>query len=241
MATYYLVAHTPLAAGKEGFPREGGRPYFPGALLKESIEEALFFYALGKNPDFAEMVRVFLLAGKFSRVGNIKDFLLERLRERYLELQELDLPDKIFLPEITSRFIQTVEIATGKILSKREHQVFIGVVPFEAEIPGVLKYAGLSYCEGLARAELRHFRETLPKLIPFYEDLTNRLRSFHIPLRTGYWTEDPFGGLLLAYWRVKEVRDVIKKRLKRDPLPQNVLYSPKDKATFGWVELAENI
>ncbi|NPA49512.1 MAG: hypothetical protein GXO20_05970 [Thermodesulfobacteria bacterium] len=241
MAAYYLVAHTPLAAGKKGFPREEDRPYFPGSLLRESIEEALFFYALGKHPDFAEMVRVFLLAGNFSKIENIKDFLLTRLRERYLELQELVLPEKIFLPEITSRLIQTVEIKTGKILSQREHQVFIGVVPFDAEIPGVLKYAGLSYCQALARAELRHFRETLPKLVPFYEDLTNRLRRFHIPLRTGCWTEDPFGGLLLAYWRVKEVRDVIKKRLKRDPLPQNVLYSPKDRATFGWVEIAENI
>ena len=241
MARYYLVAHTPLAAGQKGFPREGGRPYFPGALLREAVEEALFFYALGKHPDFAEMVRVFLLAGNFSQIGNVRDFLLERLREKYLELQELTLPEKIFLPEISSRLIHTVEVATGKVLKKREHQVFIGVVAFEAEIPGVLKYAGLSYCEALARAELRHFRATLPKLVPFYEDLTNRLRQFYFPLRAGHWTDDPFGGLLLAYWRVKEVREVIKRRLKRDPLPQNVLYSPKDKATFGWVEITPNV
>ena len=241
MSKFYLLAHTPLAAGPRGFPRQEGRPYLKGNILRESIEEALFFYALGKHPDFAEMVRVFLLAGKFSQIENIKDFLLTRLRERYLELQELVLPEKIFLPEITTRLVQTIEIATGKVLKKREHQVFIGTVSFKAEIPGVLKYAGLSYCEGLARAELRHLRETLPKLIPFYEDLTNRLRNFYIPLRTGFWTEDPFGGLLLAYWRVKEVREVIKRRLKRDPLPQNVLYSPKDRATFGWVEIAETI
>ena len=241
MATYYLLAHTPLAAGKDGFPKEEGRPYFPGAALREALEEALFFYALGKEPDFAEMVRVFLMAGKFSRVGNVKDFLLARLRERYLELKELVLPQKIFLPEITARLVQTVEVNTGKILSRREHQVFIGVVSFEGEIPGVFKYAGLSFCEALARAELRHFRATMPKLVPFYEDLTNRLRSFYLPLRAGYWTDDPFGGLLLAYWRVKEVREVIKRRLKRDPLPQNVLFSPKDRATFGWVEISTEL
>ncbi len=241
MEKYYLLAHTPLAASPKGFPRQEGRPYLSGDILRESIEEALFFYALGKHPDFAEMVRVFLLAGKFSRIENIKDFLLTRLRERYLELQELVLPKKIFLPEITVRPVQTIEVSTGKILKKREHQVFIGTTSFEAQIPGVIKYAGLSYCEGLARTELKHFREKLPKLILFYEDLTNRFRNFYIPLRTGFWTEDPFGGLLLAYWRVKEVREVIRRRLKRDPLPQNVLYSPKDRATFGWVEIAEII
>ncbi len=241
MASLYLVAHTPLAAGPKGFPKEGGRPYLPGALLTEAAEEALFFYALGKHPDFAEMVRAFLLAGNFSQVGNVKDFLLARLRERYLELQELTFPEKIFLPEIQSRFIQTIEVASGRIVAKREHQVFVGVVPLEAEVPTVLKYAGLSYCEALARAELRHLRSTVPKLVPFYEDLTNRLRRFHFPLRAGYWTDDPFGGLLLAYWRVKEVREIIKRRLKRDPLPQNILFSPRDKATFGWVEITEKI
>ncbi|AEH44679.1 hypothetical protein Thein_0801 [Thermodesulfatator indicus DSM 15286] len=238
---YYLVAHTPLAAEAKGFPREGGKPYFPGQLLRESIEEALFFYALGKHPDFAELVRVFLMAGNFDKIASVKDFLLERLRERYLELQELVLPEKIWLEEITSRLVHTIEVSTGRILKKREHQVFIGVAEFEAEIPQVMKYAGLSYCEGLARAELRHLRETMSKLVPFYEDLTNRLRNFQIPLRTGYWTDDPFGGLLLAYWRVKEVREVIKRRLKRDPLPETVLYSPKDKATFGWIEITENV
>ncbi|WP_022852913.1 hypothetical protein [Thermodesulfatator atlanticus] len=238
---YFLVAHTPLAAGEAGFPREGEKPYFPGSLLRASMEETLFFYALGKHPDFAELVRVFLLAGKFEKIATVRDFLLAILRGKYLELEEISLPEKIWLGDISSRLVQTIEVSTGKILKKREHQVFIGVASFEAEIPSVMKYAGLSYCESLARAELRHFRETMPKLVPFYEDLTNRLRSFQIPLRTGYWTEDPFGGLLLAYWRVKDVRSIIKKRFKRDPLPETLLYSPKDKATFGWVEITESI
>ncbi|OAG28280.1 hypothetical protein [Thermodesulfatator autotrophicus] len=237
----YLVAHTPIAAQETGFPREGGKPFFPGSLIRTSIEEALFFYALGKHSDFAELVRVFLMAGNFDKISSVKDFLLDRLCERYLELQELVLPEKIWLEEITIRLVQTIEVSSGRIIKKKEHQVFVGVAEFEAEIPQVIKYAGLSYCEGLARAELRHFRETMPKLVPFYEDLTNRLRQFHIPLRTGYWTDDPFGGLLLAYWRVKEVREVIKRRLKRDPLPETILYSPKDKATFGWVEITESL
>lgn len=241
MRIRYLLAHTPLAAGKEGFPKKEGRPFFPGALLKEALETALFFYALGKDPEFAELVRVFLLAGRFDQISSVRDFLLERLRERYAELSELEVPERIFLPEISSRRVLVVDLEKGEVLKRKEHQVFIGVLPLEIELPGVFKYAGLSFCEALARAELRRLREKIPALVPFYEELTNRLRRMEVPLRAGYWTEDVFSGLLLAYWRVKEVREVIKRRLREDPLPRTLLYSPKDRATFGWIELAYEI
>jgi hypothetical protein len=241
MRIRYLLAHTPLAAGKRGFPKENGTPFFPGPVLRESLETAFFFYALGKDPEFAELVRVFLLAGRFDRIGSVRDFLLERLRERYAELAELEIPEVIWLPEITSRRVFTVDLETGEVLKRRDHQVFLGVLSLEMELPGVFKYAGLSFCEALARAELRRLRERVPALVPFYEGLTNRLRRMEIPLRAGYWTEDVFAGLLLAYWRVKEVREVIRRRLREDPAPRTLLYSPKDRATFGWIELASEI
>ncbi|NPB08978.1 MAG: hypothetical protein GXO17_01365 [Thermodesulfobacteria bacterium] len=241
MEIKYLLAHTPLAAGRQGFPKEEGKPYLPGRLLRESLETALFFYALGKDPEFAELVRVFLLAGKFERIASVRDFLLERLRERYEEVAALELPEKIFLPDITSRRILTVDLENGEIVRRGDHQVFIGVLPLELDLPGIFKYAGLSFCEALARAELRRLRETIPSLVPFYEGLTNRLRRMTVCLRTGYWTDDVFGGLLLAYWRVKEVREVIRRRLREDPAPRTLLYSPKDKATLGWIELTDEI
>jgi len=56
-------------------------------------------------------------------------------------------------------------------------------------------------------------------------------------LRLGYWTDDPYRGKLLAFWRVPEVRRALRQHLGRaaDPRPRTVLYAPGVRRTLGWV------
>ena len=160
MEHYYLLAHTPLAADKRGFALAQGQAFWSGAALRQALETALFFYALGKDPEFAGLVKVFLLAGRFDRIPSVREFLLEWLRERYAELEELELPESLSLEEVLSRPVFTIDLDTGAIVKRDEHQVFIGVLELFGHIPEVFRYAGLSFSEALAWAELHRVRES---------------------------------------------------------------------------------
>ncbi|NPA58343.1 MAG: hypothetical protein GXN94_03495, partial [Aquificae bacterium] len=71
----------------------------------------------------------------------------------------------------------------------------------------------------------------------FYEPLIDRMKKWDIPLRVGMWTEVSFKGDLLFFWRIKEVREYLIKKLKVDIRPRYVLYLPKEKQTTGWIEI----
>ncbi len=235
-----LVLYAPVAVSPEGFPRnEQGRPYLPGEAVRQAVFTAVFVYATRRDRAFRERVRREVTA----RVPNraLPD-LLRRLEDLLLHrwpwLVGLHVPD-IPLRQVERLRVLWIRLEDGQVegeaMLETTRDVLPLPVPCTGEQQALLDAAGRSFTEALADAEWRWIRDVLPQLEPFYQDLKGHvLKHAPLPLRVGYWTDDPYQGRLLAFWRVPEVRRVVRNLYRRDPRPSTVLYAPRLQQTLGW-------
>ena len=101
-----------------------------------------------------------------------------------------------------------------------------------------IKNACLAYSRALAEYEHKALKDTeLEDLI--VEIQNNIANEWEIPIRVGHWTNTPYKGDLLFFWRVKEVRDYLLKHLHIDIRPKDVLYLPRTNEFLGWGEIKD--
>ena len=235
-----LLCWTPVIFNRKGFPRdEEGRPFLPKDVFIEAIISSVIFYYVKKDREIENRVKNYLLSQdvKFDEVSNrVKEIVLNK----YPVLEQLYIPEKIYLSEnnLQEKYIEVFDLKKWEDVKGFKTEVFKGVVSVEIESPEIekIKSAAHSFAEALAKIE-RSFLKDHPLSLLFYDPLINDIKKWDVPLRIGMWTEVPFKGDLLFFWRIKEVRERLIKRLKIDIRPRYVLYLPDEKQTTGWVEL----
>ncbi len=234
-----LLVWTPLIVDRSGLPRENGRPYIPGSLIYESLRSSAIYYYIKKDKEVEAAVKKYLLKERLSVEEVVKD-IEEIIYEKHPELTEIKIPEKLFVSEegISSELIEVFDLKEAVDEEDFKVEVFKGVVEFDGACESWerLKAISHSFCEALARMEHSMLGDH-PLSKEFYEPLLNKLKTWEVPLRLGWWTEVRFKGHLLFFWRIKEVRENLKRVLGEDPRPRRILYAPRERATCGWCEL----
>ncbi len=234
-----LLVWTPLIYGKRGFPEEEGKPYIPGKLLEESLRSSAIYYYIKKDKTIENLVKRYLLKDRLAPSKIIED-IEEIIYKKYPLLKEISFPEKIYLKkeEIYTEVVEVFDLETWEDVEEFRVPGYKGMVEFEGkcETGERLKAISHSFCEALAKMEYSMLKGH-PLAERFYQPLLNKIKTWEIPLRLGWWTETRFKGHLLFFWRIKEVRENLKKVLKEDIRPKRILHLPKEKATSGWCEI----
>lgn len=237
-----LVWH-PLIYSREGFPRDDeGKPFLPSDSVKEALVNAVLYYFIKKDKEIESKVRAFLLRKGFS-LDEAVDALKSMVFEKYPVLDGLNICERIYLPEdrIYRTPAEVFDLERWIDVDDFVVEVFRGRVELSIESPGMdkLKAACHSYCEALARMEMSMLKDH-PLVERFYNPFLNELKKWDVPLRVGMWTEEEFRAKFLFFWRIKDVREALKRELKTDIRPRRVIYLPREGCTAGWCEFTTN-
>ncbi len=226
---YRLTTWTPVIT-------EDGR--FHPEDLKEAIESAWIFYHIKKDRGVENAVRRYLMSGEV----NLED-MLERVRQIVRERHPLTLEVEVLKDDTHSEeiYVEPYVISDDVDDEGFRARAFTGSVLLN--IKGNVDYArlravGQSYAEGILKAEMKIFGEESELLKSIYQELLNEMKNeWDIPLRMGIFNRNRFGGNLLFFWRIKDVRDYILRKLKFDIRPSEALYIVKYRTVPGFVEL----
>jgi hypothetical protein len=223
-----LLTYAPVASLK-GFPGNA----LPGEWLLEALVLAAFAHQVRKDEAFAKEARRFVLEGGYQGSGELVSGLKERLFAARPELADLAVAD-LPLEGVERRRILVWDLERREVVGDREAQVFEGVLSLELpEALTRLAPAARSFAESLADHEMERLKGT--PLEPFYQKLRARMKGDSFPLRLGDYAEDHFRTWLLPFYRIKEVAEVLRKRLGLNPWPRR-LYAWKE-VSLGWVFL----
>ncbi|WP_022847020.1 MULTISPECIES: hypothetical protein [unclassified Desulfurobacterium] len=236
-----LLTWTPMAFYKKRFPRnKEGKPFISANAFKEAFTSAVIYYYIKKDREIEQRVKNYLLK-KGLKPEEVVDKIKNIIAEKYSLLQEIELPEKIFINEadLYETRISVFDLKKREDTGHFEIEVFKGrtKVPVKVSHPEKLKSACHSYCEALANIEKKMLKDH-PLAENFYLPLSDSIKKWEIPLRMGMWTDLRFKGYLLFFWRIKEVREKLFRELKTDIRPSKIIYLPEEKATAGWCELS---
>ena len=235
-----LLTWSPIIFSRNGFPRDGeGKPFLPGNAIREAITSAVIYYYIKKDREIENKVKAYLLK-KGLKAEEIIDRVKEIILEKYPVLNGLEVPERLYLEngELYETRAEVFDLKKWEDVEDFKVEVFKGVIELPISSPHIdkLKAAGHSFCEALAKMEMKMLGDH-PLAENFYKPLLNEMKRWEIPLRVGMWTEVQFKGHLLFFWRIKEVRDRLFEELKTDIRPKRVIYLPREKCTTGWCEL----
>jgi len=238
-----LLFWTPLIYQKDGIPRDEKGFYLPGSILEDALRTSAIYYYIKKDKEIESRVKKYLLKDQLAPSKIISD-IEKIIYQKYPVLSELKFPEKIYLhqAEIYEEIVEVFDLTTWEDVGEFKTTVCKGIISLEIETLESLeriKAISHSFCEALARMEHSMHKEH-PLAENFYKPLLNKLKTWEIPLRLGLWTENTFKGNLLFFWRIKEVRENLRKILKEDIRPTRVLYLPRENSTSGWCELKAN-
>ncbi len=239
-----LLSWTPFIFSRNGFPRdEEGNPFLPGSVILDAIKTATLFYYTKKDKEIENKIKKYLLNENLKPADIVKD-IREIVFKKYPILEDFKIQEKIYLdPEkIKQSYVEVFDLKNWIDIRGFKTEIYKENLQVELSSSNIqkIKSACHSYTEALARMEHSMLKDH-PLASMFYEPLLNELKNWEIPLRIGLWTEVRFGGNLLFFWRIKEVREKLLKDLKIDIRPRYVLYFPREKVTAGWSELRKSI
>ncbi len=226
---YRLTTWTPVISKDGRFHPED---------LKEAIESAWVFYHIKKDKSIENAVRRYLMSGEVN-LEEVVERVRHIVKERHplaFEVQVLD--DNTYREEV---YVEPYVISDDVDDEGFRAKAFSGNVLLEirsnVDYPK-LKAVGQSYTEGILKAEMKIFGEESELLKSIYQDLLNEMKNeWDIPLRMGIFNRNRFGGNLLFFWRIKDVRDYLLRKLKFDIRPSEALYIVKYNTVPGFVEL----
>ncbi len=235
-----LLSWTPFIFSRNGFPRDdNGNPFLPGNIITDAIKTAVVFYYTKKDKEIENKIKRYLLKENLKPEEIVKD-IRNIVFSKYPVLKNLKVQEKIYLnPEkVKQEYVEVFDLKQWIDIRGFKTEIYKDNLQISFETSNIekIKSACHSYTEALAKIEHSMLKDH-PLSSIFYEPLLNELKNWDIPLRIGLWTEVRFGGNLLFFWRIKEVREKLIKDLKIDIRPRYVLYFPKEKATAGWSEL----
>ncbi len=239
-----LLSWTPFIFSRNGFPRdENGSPFLPGNTITDAIKTAVVFYFIKKDKEIENKIKKYMLKEGLNPADIVKD-IRNIVFEKHPILSDLKVQEKIYLnPEkITQEYVEVFDLKEWIDIRGFRTEIYKNNLEVDIQSSNLdkIKAACHSYAEALARIEHSMLKDH-PLASIFYEPLLNELKNWEIPLRIGLWTEVRFGGNLLFFWRIKEVREKLIKQLKIDIRPRYVLYFPREKKTAGWSELRKQI
>ncbi len=226
---YRLITWTPVITGDGRF-HEGD--------LIEALESAWVFYHLKKDRSIEKAVRRYLMGGKVD-LEHLADEVRRIVKYKYpLDLHVEVLEDDTHTEEV---YVEPFVLSHDADDEGFRAKVFSGSLLLD--IRGSVDYpklraVGLSYTEGVVKAEMKIFGEESELLRSIYLDLLNGIKNeWDVPLRVGIFNRNRLGGNLLFFWRIKEVRDYLLRKLGFDIRPSGVLYIVKYNTVPGFVEL----
>ncbi|WP_456428827.1 hypothetical protein [Nitratifractor sp.] len=237
-----LIAWTTLILDTErGLPRDELGYYLPGSTLREAIENAWIFYWIKKDKALEKSLRKHLLGledkAAFLQAG---PSVRERVLERYPQVRELEIPERIELPAegLRRRHVELFDPAAGRVVEDRELMSFrgvIGEVAIDSPYWSKIKTALLSYARALAEYEHKELKETY--LAESCAEIQNRIANeWEATLRLGCWSPAPHGGELFFFWRFPELRHGLKDRYGVELLPETFYIISGDRELLGWSE-----
>ena len=226
---YRLTTWTPVIT-------EDGR--FHPEDLKEAIESAWVFYHIKKDKTIENAVRRYLMSGEVNL-----DEMVERVRQIVKERHPLNLEVEVLQDDTHTEeiYVEPYVISDDVDDEGFRAKAFSGNVLLDIKSNvnyPKLKSVGQSYTEGILKTEMKIFGEESELLKSIYQDLLNEMKNeWDIPLRMGIFNRNRFGGNLLFFWRIKDVREYLLRKLKFDIRPSEALYIVKYNTVPGFVEL----
>ncbi len=221
-----FITHTPVILSTFG----------PEAV-REAFYAAHVFYYLKKDKSVERAVRGYL-RGQDVRLDN----LVERMRALVDRTHPFRMNITLEKDDLEAKSTEVVPLSLDGFDDPFQSTVFVGeaLLNVETDISlARMKALGLSYTESMLDAERRIFRELFyPELEELYVTLLGEIKTrWDIPMRMGMFNRNRLGGNLLFFWRIKEVREHIRRRLRFDIQPREILYLPEYRTIPGLVEL----
>jgi hypothetical protein len=236
-----LIFWTPTAF-ERGFLEDENGKFLPRNAILEALESAVVFYYIKKDKELEKLVRKYLMDKP--KIKEISKEVKKRVFDKYPVLEGIEIPEKIYLNEenISNELIKVFDLEKKEFVRSFTLDVFKGViedVKIKSNNLEKIKNACLAYARALSEYEHKELKNT--EFESIIADIQNKIANeWEIPLRVGYWTNTPYKGDLLFFWRIKEVREYLLKELHIDIRPKDVLYLPRTKEFLGWGEIKED-
>ncbi|NPA34882.1 MAG: hypothetical protein GXO48_08155 [Chlorobi bacterium] len=230
-----FFTYSPMLSRHKEFKRVDEKSVISGDEIRKLVEASAIFYFIKKDKHLENRVRKFLMQ-KEHDLPELANSVRNMVYDTYPWLKEITYPQFVELEGKVQRlYCEVWDLKENEVTKDFVTEAFTGIVKFQLPEPHAQKlcYAFQSYAEALARIE-KEMLEDHPLATEFYPRLITELRSEGCPARLGYWTDTPYEGHLLFFWRVKEIRQHLTKEFGLDIRPTEIIYIPSRGETAGW-------
>jgi len=236
-----LIFWTPTSFEKDGFLEDENGKFLPRNAILEALESAVVFYYIKKDSELEISVRKYLTDKP--KIKEIAKEVKKRVFEKYPVLEGIEIPEKIYLNEenVSNELVKVFDLEKKEFVDSFHMDVFKGViedVKVKSQNLEKIKNACLAYARALAEYEHKELKGT--EFEENIAEIQNQIANeWEIPIRVGHWTNTPYKGDLLFFWRIKEVREYLLRELHIDIRPKDVLYLPRTNEFLGWGEIKD--
>jgi len=234
-----LIFWSPTSAEREEFLEDENGKFLQRNEILEALESAIVFYYIKKDKELERIVKKYLM--EKPKLKEISKEVKKRVFKKYPILEGIEIPEKMYLPKenIRKELVKVFDLERKEFVKSFYVETFKGVLE-DIEIKSDNMEKIKNACKAYARSLLEYEHKALKG--SDFEDLISEYQNqvaneWEIPIRVGRWTNTPYKGDLLFFWRVKEVRDYLLKNLKIDIRPKDVLYLPRTNEFLGWAEI----
>ncbi len=234
-----LIFWSPTSAERGEFLEDENGKFLQRNEILEALESAVVFYYIKKDKELERVIRKYLM--EKPKLKEISKEVKKRVFEKYPILDGIEIPEKIYLPKeyINKELVKVFDLDRKEFVKSFYVETFKGVledIEIKSNNMEKIKNAAKAYARSLLEYEHKALKDTkFEDLIAEYQNSV--ANEWEIPLRVGRWTNTPYKGDLLFFWRIKEVREYLLKNLNIDIRPKDVLYLPRTNEFLGWTEI----
>ncbi len=243
-----LLAWSPVIVQKRFFKEEDEKNvYVDGNILKESFRNAVIYHSLKTDKKFEKEIRERILSYSPKKKDEVLKELVSMIEKEALDLSR-DIIDSISVPEtlkvprtsVREKTFYLYDLKKKEVIKTVKKRVFGGIfsvdVNIEKDMFPHIKSICHSYVEALIHAEITLTRGTHLKEA-FYEEISQKVKSWEIPLRMGLWEPSEFKEKLFWFWSNKSIREFVMRKFRIDIRPTEVYVESDDYRVVGYTEL----